>query len=65
MEVKVNKKSGELGVFVKDSDNCYTCINKNKCPLIMALQNEVAILRYDYIDVEACDMYRQKRVRNV
>lgn len=65
MEVKINKKSGELSVHVKESDNCYTCINKEKCPLVNALHGEVAILRYAYIDVEACDMYKKKRTRNV
>lgn len=58
LEVKEDK---ELHVVTERCDQCFTCFYHRICPLVSALRNEVAILKYQFISINECEM---KNVHN-
>lgn len=53
LEVKEDK---QLQVAIERCDQCFTCLYHKICPLLSALQNEVAILKYQFISINECEM---------
>jgi len=57
MYIRINNNR-EPEVYIEKDDICQTCSNARDCPLITALNSEVAILRYESIVIENCGVYR-------
>jgi len=59
MYVNINKLDEELHIYAEEDDLCYLCTNTERCPLLAALREEAVVLRYEFVGVESCDMYRE------
>lgn len=46
--------NGELEVFTNNKDICFDCEFTNLCPLISAIEREVAILHYENTEIREC-----------
>lgn len=57
-----NKK---LQVYAEEVDICYSCSHMNTCPLIAALQSEVAILKYEAVEVQDCGVFEHYSINNL
>lgn len=53
MYLKVSKR-GRLNVHAEAEDLCYACTHTKSCPLVSALSAEVAILRYESVEIKEC-----------
>ncbi|OGI00352.1 MAG: hypothetical protein A2104_01250 [Candidatus Melainabacteria bacterium GWF2_32_7] len=58
MYVTINDE-GSLEVYTEENDICYICSNMDACPLMASLQCEIAILRYDSLNVEDCGLFKE------
>lgn len=58
MYATLNDKNS-LDVMVIDEDDCYTCANMNRCPLMASIQKELVIMRFSDISIKACGMYEE------
>ncbi len=47
----------ENNIRAYEGDKCITCGNTVRCPLLCAIVTEMAILRYEDIEVRDCGMY--------
>ena len=57
MYATLNDKNS-VDVRVVSEDACYTCNNTSICPLMASIQNELVVLRFSDISIEACGMYK-------
>ena len=53
MFLKLDDRS-QVQVYTEEADACHSCPNASECPLILMLYNELAILKYESINVEEC-----------
>jgi len=65
MYVNINKLDEELHIYAEQDDLCYLCANTEICPLLAALKEEAVVLRYEFVGVESCDMYRELTLRDL
>lgn len=61
MYVKYHEKTG-FEVFSEHEDVCIRCSNVEDCPLISALKQEIAVLRYEGISVHNCALFKLDEV---
>ncbi|HBG48051.1 MAG TPA: hypothetical protein DDW90_00765 [Cyanobacteria bacterium UBA9971] len=59
MYVNINKLDEALHIYAEEDDLCYLCANTEICPLLAALREEAVVLRYEFVGVGSCDMYRE------
>ncbi|EKE03063.1 MAG: hypothetical protein ACD_20C00279G0012 [uncultured bacterium] len=64
MYVTVNDQ-GALEVYTEEKDICYICSNMDVCPLMASLQCEVAVLRYDGLNIEDCGMFEEFSINDL
>ena len=50
-----------MHVRVDNHDLCLSCENKEICPLINALRDDLAIIRHKKVTIDDCRLYRKKR----
>lgn len=55
MYVEINKE-GKTEVCAEESDICYSCLHIDDCPLIGSLLGEVAVLRYESVEISQCKL---------
>lgn len=58
MYVLVND-DGLLEVYAEETDACYVCSNMTKCPFLEAIQAEVVVPRYENINVDDCNLFKE------
>ena len=49
-----------MKVHLDNSDKCFDCRNKRKCPLICCLQDDVAVLRHENVRIYDCAMFKKR-----
>jgi hypothetical protein len=61
-------KKRKLKTYIEDTDNCMSCVNQLKCPLVGALFSCFVIIPDESMNVDNCEMYivnSDKSVDNV
>lgn len=51
----------ENNIRAYENDRCISCDNTIRCPLLCAIVTEMAIFRYEDVEVRECGMYVPKQ----